>query len=449
MDIVKKYPVFHQKMYKHPQGGVILPKSRQEELYTIYSVNAPRISSDASSIWGNLNEFGRELLLKCNGEKSIEDIAKEIYGEKLNEFKGSILRFFENIAVKFDIKFLDDPSFHKVETCGTSECYYPLRVLAEVTTRCNLKCQHCSASAGMKGKDMKKEDLFRIVDILSENGIQNFDIGGGEPLIRKDIFDIVKKCCNNFHTVVVATNGTLIGREEAQALAEYWNLFVQVSLDSHTSHFHDHFRGVEGAFEKTISGIYNLMSEGIHTRIEIVLSKDNVKTFEEILLLANELGVRGINYDVVRDVGRGENLNITPDDVMSWMKEVEGVITEYDDRFSLVYEKSRKEFTSQDCGAGKTLWTCGITGNLRPCTFLSEDYLVSGNLLKEDFHTLFGGESASTVSRMTFPCQDICGDCRYLLYCDRCFCNGVVMYRKLKDKCMWGVTNRIGERVNI
>ncbi len=449
MDIVKKYPIFHQKIYSHPQGGVILPKSKLEELYNIYSVNAPCIGSDTSSIWGDLNEFGTELLLKCNGEKSIEDIAKKVYDEKSDEFKDSILRFFENIAAKYDVEFLDNPSFHRVETCGTSECYYPLRVLAEVTTRCNLKCQHCSASAGMNGKDMKNEDLFRIIDILSEKGIRNFDIGGGEPLIRRDIFDIVKKCCNNFYTVVVATNGTLIGREEAQTLAEYGNLYVQVSLDSHASHFHDHFRGVEGAFKKTISGIYNLVSEGVHTRIEIVVSKDNVRTFEEILLLAGELGVRGVNYDMVRDVGRGENLSIAPDDVMSWMKEVEGVITEYADRFSQVYEKSRKEFVSQDCGAGKTLWTCGLTGNLRPCTFLSEDYLVCGNLLKEDFHTIFSGESASTFSRMMFPCKDICGDCRYLLYCNRCFCNGVVMYRKLKDECTWGVTNRIGEWVNM
>ncbi len=449
MDIVKKYPIFHQKIYSHPQGGVILPKSKLEELYNIYSVNAPCIGSDTSSIWGDLNEFGTELLLKCNGEKSIEDIAKKVYDEKSDEFKDSILRFFENIAAKYDVEFLDNPSFHRVETCGTSECYYPLRVLAEVTTRCNLKCQHCSASAGMNGKDMKNEDLFRIIDTLIDNGTRDFEISGGEPLLRRDIFDIVKKCCNAFCTVVFATNGMLIGKEEAKNLAEYGNLSVQVSLDSHTPEFHDHFRGVEGAFEKAVSGIYHCVSQGVHTRVEVTVSKDNVRTFEEILLFASELGVRGVNYDMVRDVGRGEGLSIAPEDIISWMKEVETIGRKYMEKYPPFYERNRREFISQDCGAGRTFWTLGSTGNVRPCNYLPENHVSCGNLLRDDFHSIFSSESALRLSQVKFPCKKLCGECKYLPYCDRCFCNGVVMYRKLKDVCTWGATMKIGDWLTV
>jgi radical SAM protein with 4Fe4S-binding SPASM domain len=444
-----KYPVFNQKIYKNPKGGIILPKSRWKEKYNVYKVNVPPQDQSASPFWGNLNEFGTRLLLDCNGEKSIEDIVDQIYKEKKDEFRDSIYTFFKDISLKFDIDFFDEPSPHTVESCGTFECYYPLRVLVEVTKRCNLKCQHCSASAGKEGEDIKKEDLFRLIDQFSEKGTWSFEISGGEPFLRKDICDIVKKCSETFHMVVLATNGTLIKKEEAQKLAEFGNICVQVSLDSHTSQFHDKFRGLNGAFDKAINAIYNLVSQGIYTRIEITVTEDNVKDFEKIVLLANELGIGGINYDMTRTIGRGTYLSLEPEDIMAWMEEVEKVNERYKDRFSLFYARNRREFTSEDCGAGRTFWTLGPTGNIRPCNYLSEDYLVCGNLLREDFHTVFNRDPATRFSTLKFPCKEICGDCTYLPHCNKCFCNGVLMYKKLKENCVWGVTTHIEDWVNV
>jgi MoaA/NifB/PqqE/SkfB family radical SAM enzyme len=183
--------------------------------------------------------------------------------------------------------------------------------------------------------------------------------------------------------------------------------------------------------------------------VEVTISKDNYKAFEEILLFANELGVRGVNYDMIRDVGRGENRAATPDDVMAWMKEVDTVCEKYKYNFPPFYEKSRREFNTQDCGAGKTLWTVGPTGNVRPCCYLGEDYLVCGNLLIDEYDTVFSGDSAVRFSSVEFPCEALCGECKYVLYCSECFCNGVLMYKRLKDKCTWGTTTEIGEWVTI
>ncbi len=444
---MEKYPVFKQRIYKNPKGGII-PQLWCEKGSDIAGYMNTMVGSRVTP-WGEINESGAKLLLECTGEKTIGEIIKHLYGEESDKAKDPILEYFRSISVRFNMEFLDSPSPQKVKSYGTFECYYPMRVVGEVTTRCNLYCQHCSASAG-SGEDMRKEDLFRIVDMLSEEGTLNFDISGGEPFFRKDILDIVEKCCDAFYDVVIATNGTLIGREEAKNLAKFTNLSIIVSLDSHTPQFHDTFRGVEGAFDKALSGIRNCVSEGIYTRIAATFTKDNISHFEKIFHLAEELGVNGLNYDVVRNSGRGENLNISPKDDMTWIKVITDTVDEkFKNETKTVFsERLRKIYTS-NCGAGTTMWTFSPTGNVRPCCVLHEKYLVCGNLLKEDFHRIFSRDPASILSKTRAPCKEICGDCTYVPYCEECLCNGVLMYRRIKDECKWGIKMKVGDWVTL
>jgi radical SAM protein with 4Fe4S-binding SPASM domain len=447
MDIaVDKYPVFKQNIYKHPHGGTILPK-RARRKNCSHGTPGADVSTDLS--WGTLNPFAAKILLECSGEKTIGEITSHLYQENAEKFKDSILTFFKNISLKFDIEFCDRPSPCNVKSCGTFECYYPLSVLAEVTTRCNLTCQHCSVPAGPDGVDMRKEDLFTIMKKLSDENIWSFSISGGEPFCRRDIFDIVEKCSDMFRLVLIVTNGTLIGKEEAKKIAEYENVIAQVSLDSHTPEFHDTFRGVAGAFEKAASGISTLVSEGVYTRVGLTVTRGNIETVEKILFFAHELGAMDVSYDMIRDVGRGKTLGVNPDEVMSWMKEVDTVREKCEDDISIVFERERREFSSQDCGAGKTLWILGPTGNVRPCTYLHEGYLVCGNLLTDEYDTVFNREPSTRFSSIKFPCEALCGECKYLLYCSGCFCNGVLMYKRLKDKCTWGAATEIGEWVTL
>jgi MoaA/NifB/PqqE/SkfB family radical SAM enzyme len=434
----KKYPVLTDELYKNPHGGIVI--CRRTDIPTDHSI---------PPAWGVLNEAGAKLLSECNGEKTIGDIIAQVYGEESDKARDPLVEYFKNASLTLNMEFCDSPSPHEVKSCGTVECYYPLRVVGEVTTRCNLTCQHCYISAGSDGVDMKREDLFRIVSKLSEEGTLNFDISGGEPFVRKDIFDIVEKCCNTFYDVTISTNGTLIGKEEAKRLSEYSNLQIHVSLDSHTSQFHDKFRQVEGTFDKAVSAICNLVSEGVYTRIGTSILKDNVNRFKKIVHLAEELGVSGMNFDMARPTGRGEVLDMKPKKVMSWMKKMWKIVKEYEDEAFLVYERSRREFTARNCGAGTTMWTIGPTGHVRPCATLSEDYLVCGNLFREDFHSVFSGDRAKKFSEMESPCKEVCGKCTYIYHCNKCFCNGVLMYKTLKDKCRWGVKMKISDWVTL
>jgi radical SAM protein with 4Fe4S-binding SPASM domain len=445
----EKYPVFRNRIYKNPDGGIVPNLLCEEGVYDFGDTNAILIGTRATP-WANVNEAGAKLLSECNGEKTIGDMIAQVYGEESEKMRDTVLQFFKNISLQFTIEFCDSPSSCKVKSYGTVECYYPLRVVGEVTTRCNLTCQHCSNASGRGGVDMKKGDLFRIVDRLSEEGILNFDITGGEPFVRKDVLEIAEKCCNTFYDVTIATNGTLIGKEEAAALAEFSNLSVIVSLDSHTSQFHDKFRGVDGAFKKAVSGIKNCVSEGIYTRIAATFTYENFGDFKQILHLVDELMVDGFNYDVVRGTGRGVNLDVRPEDDIKWMAEVDSIANEeLDNEMMTVFSERLRTTYTQNCGAGKTMWTFAPDGNVRPCCVLDEKYVVCGNLLREDFHEIFSREPAVSLSKMKSPCEEMCGDCKYLPHCSECICNGILMYKRIGDTCMWGSKTKISNWVNL
>jgi radical SAM protein with 4Fe4S-binding SPASM domain len=440
----KKYPVFNQRIYKNPHGGII-PK-----LWGDASGDMGTNLGSKVTPWGNVNKSGAELLLECNGEKTIDEIITQFYGEGPDRAKDTILEYFKNVSLRFVMEFCDSPSPHKVRSYGTFECYYPMAVQGEVTTKCNLNCQHCSNASGRGGIDMKKEDYFKIIDMLSDAGTLTFAVTGGEPFVRKDVLEIVEKCCNTFYDVHIATNGTLIGKEEAAALAEYSNLSVIVSLDSHTPEFHDTFRRVEGTFDRAVSGIRNLVSEGIYTLVGATFVHENVKHFKQVLFLAEELMVDGVNYDIARPTGRGEDIDIRAEEDMLYMAEINNLLDEtFTDRMMTVFcERFRTSYTA-NCGVGMTMWCFAPTGNVRPCSVLHEKYVVCGNLLKEDFHRIFSREPATTLNRIRSPCKEICGDCKYLPYCIECICNGILMYKRIRDKCIWGAKMKVRDWVNL
>jgi len=132
----------------------------------------------------------------------------------------------------------------------------PLYVVFDVTSRCNLNCIHCYSSK--KQEEMTTSDVYHIIDMLHEAGTGIIDFGGGEPLLRNDIFDILSYS--------------------------------------------------KGTYEKTIEGIKNCTDAGIDTRISTVFMKSNIGELVDIYNLLNSLDVDGwYIYDFV-PAGRGKEL---------------------------------------------------------------------------------------------------------------------------------------------
>jgi len=125
-----------------------------------------------------------------------------------------------------------------------------------ITNLCNLKCKHCYASAGNElNNELTYDEIIDIIDQLAEMNINYITVSGGEPLARKDVYEIIQYIKSKNINVMITTNGTLIDEEVVKKLKELKIDSVQVSMDSHIPEIHDKFRGVEGSFDRAVQAI--------------------------------------------------------------------------------------------------------------------------------------------------------------------------------------------------
>jgi len=180
---------------------------------------------------------------------------------------------------------LKDPHVRKPFTSGA-----PFLIVWDVTYACNLRCKHCYANAGKPLTDeLTTEEALKVVDTLGEAGVAALAFSGGEPLVRKDILKLIDRGKDYEMHVSIATNGTLLTKENVKKLEEHGLDFIQISLDG-TKDAHEAFRGIPGIYERTVEGIKNAVESGVTTCISMTATKLNYKDVPKVMDLAEEFG---------------------------------------------------------------------------------------------------------------------------------------------------------------
>jgi radical SAM protein with 4Fe4S-binding SPASM domain len=179
----------------------------------------------------------------------------------------------------------------------------------------------------------------------------------------------------------------------------------------------------------------------------ITIGRDNIDHIEDILQLSCELGIRRkINYDFVQAIYARDT--VSPYDILAWKQKIDKLESgEYGGRLTLFYERERTEY-SNTCGAGTTMVTMDPHGDVRPCTYLPAEYITGGNLFESDFPSIFQSPMSEQLKTLEFPGGDTCKDCEFFHHCKGCFCNGVLMYEDVREKCMWGASHNLEEWIN-
>ena len=124
------------------------------------------------------------------------------------------------------------------------------------TKTCNLKCRHCymSSDAQKYEGELTTEEAKRFIDDLAEFNVPVLLFSGGEPLMRKDFFELAEYAAAKGIRPTLSTNGTLITREVAERIKKIGVGYVGISLDG-LQEVNDKFRGKEGAFQAAMEGI--------------------------------------------------------------------------------------------------------------------------------------------------------------------------------------------------
>ena len=295
----------------------------------------------------------------------------------------------------------------------------PLSGAIELTYRCNVRCVHClTACNQFKEQELKKEELFRIIDQVVEKGCLWLLLGGGEPFLREDFLDIYTYIKKKGVFIIIYTNGTLITEEVADYLAKWRPFSVEITLHSLNKTIFERVTRVPGSFERCMRGIRLLLERNIPLELKTVVMTVNKDEVEAISRYAEGLGV---NY---RFSGKIEpKVNGSHEPLQFRLKPEE--IVELEKKFPqyrVAYEKRCKNLLTMTT---TRLYTClpgffgfHLTpyGRLLPCDMLAK---YSYDLKTVSF--AFGWRNLYNELKDREATKDFrCLGCKVIGVCDAC-----------------------------
>jgi len=184
-------------------------------------------------------------------------------------------------------------------------------VVWNCTRACNLTCRHCyagaSAACSVRSDELNGDEAKAMIDDLAAFGCPVLLFSGGEPCLRSDLVELAAYAKERGMRVVLSTNGTLLTPDLAARLAAVGLSYVGVSIDGLKA-THDAFRGVPGAFERSLAGIRNAKAAGIKVGLRMTISRGNWREISALFNLMKREGVdRACFYHLVY-AGRGSAL---------------------------------------------------------------------------------------------------------------------------------------------
>jgi radical SAM protein with 4Fe4S-binding SPASM domain len=193
----------------------------------------------------------------------------------------------------------------------------PYLVSYAVTRKCNLKCKHCYSDAkdAQAPDELSSLEAKGLLDDLAGWDIKLLIFDGGEPLCRDDFFDIAKYAAGKGIKTVVGSNGVLIDVELASRMKDCGVQMVQIAVDGAKPETHDSFRGVEGAFRRTMQGVEACKKVGLPFQFGMGIRRQSLPEIPDMLRLAVESGAKAAEFfDLVQVPRVKENC---PEEVLS------------------------------------------------------------------------------------------------------------------------------------
>ncbi|MFQ5884174.1 MAG: radical SAM protein [Thermoplasmata archaeon] len=182
-------------------------------------------------------------------------------------------------------------------------------VVWNMTNQCNLRCVHCYATATPEAEEgeLSTDEGKTLLEDMAGYGCPVVLFSGGEPFLRKDLYELAEYADFLGLRPVISTNGTLITEERASAAKKAGVEYIGVSLDG-LAFTNDKFRGVQGAFERAVVGMKNSLKAGVKTGLRFTITKHNQEDLPGVLLKLREIGVNRCCVYHLDYAGRGKDI---------------------------------------------------------------------------------------------------------------------------------------------
>ncbi|HEV2323253.1 MAG TPA: TIGR04053 family radical SAM/SPASM domain-containing protein [Terracidiphilus sp.] len=208
----------------------------------------------------------------------------------------------------------------------------PFLAIWEVTQSCDLACKHCRAAAQPLAHpdELTNAEGKALIDQIADMHIPIFVFTGGDPLKRKDVFELIRYAADKGVQVAVTPSATpLLTRDAMFQLKEAGLVRLGISLDGSTPEIHDAFRGLPGAWARTIQAIEWANEAGIPIQVHSTISRHNAHDLDNLCNLFERLAIVMWNVFFLVPVGRGQLADLLSGE-------------EFEQVFAKIYDLSRR-----------------------------------------------------------------------------------------------------------
>ncbi|MBE9375519.1 mycofactocin radical SAM maturase [Saccharopolyspora sp. HNM0983] len=268
----------------------------------------------------------------------------------------------------------------------------PICLTWEWTYACNLSCAHCLSSSGRRDPDeLSTDEIKAVIDELQRMQVFYVNIGGGEPTVRDDFWDLVDYAVNHQVGIKFSTNGFRITPERARWLAATDYVDVQISLDGATAEVNDAVRG-PGSYDTAMTAMRNLAAAGMRGfKISVVMTSQNVDQLDDFQAIADSFDAQ-LRITRLRPSGRGADVwdELHPRaeqqyQIYRWLLDNGENVLTGDSFFHLNALGSEQLPGLNLCGAGRVVCLIDPVGDVYACPFAIHDEFFAGNVREAGF----------------------------------------------------------------
>ncbi len=320
-----------------------------------------------------------------------------------------------------------------------------------ITNKCNLACAHCYISARPEldvRDELSLEEAKAFIADLAEMRIPLLLFTGGEPLVRRDFWELADYATEKGLKTALSTNGTLITKEVASKIKACGIEYVGVSLDGAKAETHDAIRNQPGCFKRAVQALRNCAEIGLKAGIRVTITRDNYREIADLLDLSLELKVPRFCVYWLVPSGRGKeiyNLQLEPQEVVRIFEllyqrardlnpeemEILTVDAPQDGIYLLnklkednsqEYENALKllQYTGDSCSAGDRVANVDPAGNVYPCQFAQLEEFKIGNIRERKFSELWNDAENPVLAAFREKTKFLKGKCGSCVYKELC-----------------------------
>lgn len=286
----------------------------------------------------------------------------------------------------------------------------PAIVHLELLVGCNLRCKSCdqwqiySKDPGYRETELSTEEWIMLADELGALGVEAVGITGGEPLLHKGVFDVIRALKRNGITTHINTNGTLNSDDIVRQLVESGVDSVTVSIDTYGEE-HDKMRGAERTFDKAVEMVKKLKAAGPkRVGMGVLLMGQDSSHLEKLVGLAEELGVEIsfggfdlglLKWSVTEKKELYQRFSANIDKVMELRKKHKNIIM-LPDYLQYMKTQLRKDEIIKWCYASFGVCIIKSNGDVQPCY----QYPSAGNLHDKSFREIWNSEDMDKLRKI-------------------------------------------------